>query len=294
MTRSPLASIADEDGRVIVLAMDQRATLARMLTAADRPAQPADLAQFKVDVIGALSPLSSGVLTDVDYGVGPVRKAHALAPGVGLLIAAEPATKQTFHGEYVNAVDPAQNAAWVKENTGDALKFLIYWNPDRVPAEGEPDLARITLDVVAGIVADCITERIPSVIEPLVSFAPDAEVSAAEQEAAVVRSAIRLAPLGMSLLKLEWPGSADGCAELTKNLGSVPWALLSAGVRYEAFLDRVETAMAQGAVGVIAGRAIWGEAVDYVGEERRSWLADVAVPRMRGLADLVRKGQGVR
>ena len=294
MTRSPLASIADEDGRVIVLAMDQRATLARMLTAADRPAQPADLAQFKVDVIGALSPLSSGVLTDVDYGVGPVRKADALAPGVGLLIAAEPATKQTFHGEYVNAVDPAQNAAWVKENTGDALKFLIYWNPDRVPAEGEPDLARITLDVVAGIVADCITERIPSVIEPLVSFAPDAEVSAAEQEAAVVRSAIRLAPLGMSLLKLEWPGSADGCAELTKNLGRVPWALLSAGVRYEAFLDRVETAMAQGAVGVIAGRAIWGEAVDYVGEERRSWLADVAVPRMRGLADLVRKGQGVR
>src|SRR5664279_570440 len=67
MTSTGLNAIADAHGRLIVLAMDQRATLQRMLTAAGQPAEPADLEQFKVDVIGALSPLVSGVLTDVDY-----------------------------------------------------------------------------------------------------------------------------------------------------------------------------------------------------------------------------------
>jgi tagatose-1,6-bisphosphate aldolase len=287
MTATGLDVIADDGGRLAVLAMDQRATLRRMLTGAGKPAEPADLEQFKVDVIGALSPLASAVLTDVEYGVGPVRRAGALAPGTGLLIAAEPAEKQKFNGEYVNAVDPAQNAAWVKANTGDALKFLVYWNPDRLALPGEPDLARITLDVVAGIVADCAEQGIPSIIEPLVSFAPDAAPSQAENQAAVIRSAVRLADLRMSLLKLEWPGSAEGCAEITKNLARVPWALLSAGVAYEAFVDRVRIALDNGACGVIAGRAIWGEAVEYTGDERRTWLADVAVPRMRGLVDVL-------
>jgi tagatose 1,6-diphosphate aldolase/sulfofructosephosphate aldolase len=291
MPATGLDVIADESGRLAVLAMDQRATLRRMLTAAGQPAEPGDLEQFKIDVIGALSPLASAVLTDVEYGVGPVRRAGALADGVGLLIAAEPAEKQKAGGEYLNAVDPERNAAWVKAHAGDALKFLIYWNPDRAAVPGQPDLAQITLDVVSQVVADCAAEGVPSIIEPLVSFAPDAAPSQADKEAAVIRSAIRLAPLGMSLLKLEWPGGPEGCAEITKNLGRVPWALLSAGVAYDAFVERVEVALDNGACGMIAGRAIWGEAVNYVGDERRAWLADVAVPRMRRLVELL-QGRG--
>jgi tagatose-1,6-bisphosphate aldolase len=289
MSTSGLDVIADAGGKLAVLAMDQRATLRRMLTGAGKPAEDHDLQAFKVDVIGGLSPLASGVLTDVEYGVGPVRKAGALAEGVGLLIAAEPAVKEKFGDEYLTTRDPKLDAAWVKANTGDAMKFLVYWNPDRVAVEGEPDLAQITLDVVAEIVADCKAAGIPSIIEPLVSFAPDAKPDQAGKEAAVVHSAVRLAAVGMDLLKLEWPGSAEACAEVTAKLGSVPWALLSAGVAYEAFLERVEIALDNGACGVIAGRAIWGEAVDYTGDERRAWLADVAVPRMKGLVEVLDK-----
>jgi tagatose-1,6-bisphosphate aldolase len=87
----------------------------------------------------------------------------------------------------------------------------------------------------------------------------------------------------MDLLKLEWPGSAEACAEVTKNLGTVPWVLLSAGVAYDAFVERTTIALDNGACGFIAGRAIWGEAVALQGAERRAWLADVAAPRLRGL-----------
>ena len=287
MTGTTLDAIADRQSRFAVLAMDQRATLRRMLTAAGRPAGDDDVRSFKVDVIGALSPLSSGVLTDVEYGVGPVLEAGALADGVGLLIAAEPPEKQKVDGEYLTSTDPERNAAWVTANQGDALKFLLYWNPDRPVDAGGVDLARIALDVVADIVADCSAAGIPSVIEPLVSFAPGVTVSQTEKEATVVRSATRLAAAGMDLLKLEWPGDAQACATVSANLGGLPWALLSAGVAYEQFVERTRIALDNGASGFIAGRAIWGEAVELVGQERRAWLAEVAVPRLRGLTELL-------
>jgi tagatose-1,6-bisphosphate aldolase len=83
MSSTGLDAIADQQGRLAILAMDQRTTLRRILTAAGRPAQDSDLAAFKVDVIAALSPYSSAVLNDVDYGLGPVRQAGALATASG-------------------------------------------------------------------------------------------------------------------------------------------------------------------------------------------------------------------
>ncbi len=286
-TPSTLDAIADANGRFAVLAMDQRGSLRSMLTKAGQSAEPADLTAFKVDVIGALSPLASGVLTDVEYGVAAIRETGALADGVGLLIAAEPATKAMHEGEYLTTRDPERDAAWVRANTGDAMKFLVYWDPDRAATGDGPDLARIALEVTGEVVADCARAGVPSVIEPLVSFAPGRELTRAEKEAAVVRSATRLAPLGMDLLKLEWPGGAAECAQVSENLGRVPWALLSAGVAYDEFVERTRIALANGASGIIAGRAIWGEAVTMPGIERRAWLAAVAVPRMKGLIDVL-------
>lgn len=289
MSDAKRAPITYQGGRLAVLAIDQRDSLRHMLAKAKRPAEDDDLKQFKVDVITALSAHSSAVLTDLEYGVLPLRRNWALPDGVGLLIAAEPAQKKRYRGEYLTTTEPGHDASWVRANRGDALKFAVRWDPDRVAVDGEPNLTQIALDVVRDIVADCVECGIPSVIEPLVSFAPGKSPSQAEKEAAVVRSAVRLAPLGMDLLKLEWPGGGTACAAVTEGLRDVPWALLSAGVSYPIFLERVAVALENGAVGVIAGRAIWGEAVEYDGKDRWQWLQDVAVRRMQTLANLVRE-----
>ena len=287
---SGLDPIAADGGKLAVLAMDQRGSLRAMLDKAGQPSSDADLTAFKVDVIGALSPLASGVLTDVEYGVAAVRETGALAAGVGLLIAAEPATKKSWNGEQRTFVDPERNAAWVTANTGDAMKFLVYWRPDRVPVGDEPDLAEETLDAVRTVVADCAAEGIPSVIEPLITTLRDEPKATGElAHELVIASATRLAQLRPSLLKLEWPGSAEGCRRVTEALGDVPWALLSAGVQYEAFVERTRTALDAGACGFIAGRAIWGEAVTLAGDERRRFLAEVSVPRQQGLLDVLGK-----
>lgn len=289
MPGTGLDAIADAQGRFAVLAMDQRGTLKRMLTAAGKRAEPQDLRDFKVDVISALSPLSSGVLTDVEFGVPAVRAAGAIPDGVGLLIAAEPVEKSKYGEEYRNVRDAAKSAAWVRENTGDAVKFLVYWNPDRPVVDGEPDLAGETMDVVRAVVEDCRAEGVPSVIEPLVQAPPGTTPTADEKFELVISSATKLATLQPDLLKLEWPGGAEGCRRVSDALGTVPWALLSAGVGYEDFVERCRTALDNGASGIIAGRAIWKEAVDLEGDERRAFLKEVAVPRLQGLTDVLAK-----
>ena len=288
MSSTGLDALADDHGRLAVLAMDQRGTLRKMLTGAGKSAEDDDLRAFKVDVVAALSPLATGVLLDPEFGVPAVQAAGALHPGTGLLVAAEPATKDTWNGEYRTVLDPERNAAWVKAQGGDGLKFLVYWDPDRAAVDGEPDLAAEAMARVGEVVADCAAQGVPSIIEPLVSFAPTAPKPSVEAKVeSVIRSAARLATLNPSLLKLEWPGSAEGCRRVTEDLGPVPWTLLSAGVEYDAFVDRTRIALDAGACGIIAGRAIWGEAVTLDGDARRAFLAEVAVPRLKGLLDVL-------
>ena len=294
MADRSLDAIADADGRLAVLAMDQRATLRRMLDSAGMPSSDEDLSAFKIDVVRALAPLSTGVLLDPDFGVEPVCAAGALPDGVGLLVAAEPLDRAkpvdpaTWDGEAGRIVDPVRGARFVLDLGGDALKFLIQWRPGLTAGAGEPDLAQEALRATATVIADCDREGMPSVIEPLIGrLANEPPFTPEVAGPIVIESATRMAQLGPDLLKLEWPGGAEGCRAVTGALGPVPWALLSAGVAFEAFVDRVRVALDAGAVGFIAGRAIWGEAVGLAGAERTTFLAEVAVPRLATLRDVL-------
>jgi tagatose 1,6-diphosphate aldolase/sulfofructosephosphate aldolase len=279
-----LDQIADGAGKFAILAMDQRGTLRKMLDKAGRPSSDADLSAFKVDVIGALSPLASGVLTDVEYGVAAVRAAGALAPNAGLLISSEYSPQPLWNGESRSDFPADRGPDFVEANGGVALKLLVRWRPDRPFADGEPDLAQEAIDAVHAAVEACRAAGMPSVIEPLVAKLPTEDSLSPElTKRLVIRSAELLAELGPDLLKLEWPGDASGCEEVSKVCGAVPWALLSAGVGYEKFVDRVVTAMDAGASGFIAGRAIWGEAVELEGLARKEFLETTATERMRGL-----------
>ncbi len=280
-----LDQIADADGRFAILAMDQRSTLRNMLQAAGRPAEDEDLRQFKIDVVSALSPHSSGVLLDVEYGVDAVRTAGGIAATAGLLISAERSPGASWNGEPRAEFDPGRGPAWVRASGGVALKFLVRWRPDRPVPDVGPDLAGEALGAVAAVIAACRRDGMPAVIEPLVTTLPgEPAFDPTRKRAAVIRSAQLLAELGPDLLKLEWPGDAGGCREVSEVVGGVPWTLLSAGVEFEEFVDRVGNAMDAGASGFIAGRAIWGEAVALDRPARREFLATAASERLQTLS----------
>jgi tagatose 1,6-diphosphate aldolase/sulfofructosephosphate aldolase len=275
--------------------MDQRGTLRSMLQKAGRPHEDDDLRSFKVDVVAALSPLATGVLLDTEYGVDAVRAAGALAPGAGLLVSAElspgPVHTTDRGSEPRTVYDRSRGPAWVGGHGGVALKFLVRWRPGRPVADGEPDIAAEAFEAVRAVVEDCRAAGVPSVVEPLVQTLPGETLAAEAKEALVVESARRLARLRPDLLKLEWPGAA-GCSEIATALAGVPWALLSAGVAFDEFAERVAVAVAAGARGFIAGRAIWGEAVRLDGAERVAFLDEVARPRLARLIDVLASSRG--
>ena len=282
--RKTLADIASDDGVFAIIAMDQRNTLRRMFKAVDIEASEEDLRTAKADVARALTPAASGMLLDPTFGVPAVTAAKAIAPGCGLLVAAEPSSRDSYNGEPRISRDPELNARWVSEQGGDALKFLVQLRADRpIPASGEPDLVREVLDVCREIITDCHSEGLPSVIENLVYDLPGEQLSGKAREDAIIAAAVALDELDIDLLKLEYPGSADACRRLAHVLHR-PWAVLSAGVPFDQFSDVLKIAFDEGgASGFIAGRSIWREALPLKGVERQRFLDDIARTRLDDL-----------
>ena len=66
---------------------------------------------------------------------------------------------------------------------------------------------------------------------------------------------------GAKVLKLPYPGSAKASAAVTAAASGVPWAVLSAGVDHATFIKQVETAVANGARGAMAGRSLWKDSL---------------------------------
>lgn len=276
-----LEAIAGSDGTFAIVAMDQRNTLRRMLTAAERATDADTIRDFKVDVTEALSPSASGILLDPDFGVPAVRDAGVLASGCGMLIAAEPPDRVSWEGEPRAGLDGGTTAAEVVAMGGDAVKLLVQMRPDRPHAPGDPDLVAEVVDVVRTVVEDCAAVGVPSVIETLLYALPDEDPLTPRRRAELIAESARiLSEVRPSLLKLEYPSDAAGCRAVGAAV-TVPWAMLSAGMDFDPFLDAIVNACDEGgASGFIAGRVYWKEAVALEGEARRAFLTGTARPRL--------------
>ena len=285
-TRS-LADIATPDGIFSIIAMDQRNTLRRMFGAVGIDATDDDLVAAKADVARALTPLASGILFDPTYGVPAITGTGALAETCGLLVASEPAERGRLGVEPITRRDAALDSRWVLSQGGDANKFFAQLRADRpAPATGEPDLVAQCLQAVGEVVADCREVGIPSVIENLVYPFEGEDFSGSRREDAIIEAAGALNEIDCDLLKLEYPGSPEGCRRLAEVLDR-PWAVLSAGVPFDDFTEVLRIAFDEGgASGFIAGRSVWREALPLTGSERQQFLSEVAGPRLERLVSV--------
>ena len=271
------------DGHVFsIVAMDQRNTLRRMFTAVGLDASDEDLRTAKADVARVLTPAASGLLSDPTYGVPAITETKALAPDCGLLVAAEPAERRSYQGEPRTHRDPALDAQWVLDQGGDALKFFVQLRADR-PLRAEPDLVAEALSVCQEIIDDCRATGVPVVIENLVYALQGEDLAGRVREDAIIEAARALNDLDIDLLKLEYPGSPEGCRRLAAILDR-PWAVLSAGVPFDQFTEIIRIASDDGgASGFIAGRSVWREVVSLAGQQREEFLTSVARPRLERL-----------
>ena len=281
-----LARLARPSHAFAMLALDQRESLRTMLsTSRGSPEPVADesLRAFKVAAARALTPGASAVLLDVEYGLWTVRDAGAIAPGCGLIVAADRLTQEPGGPVEWTEVDEDVLADDAIAAIADAYKLLVIWRPGE-----ERERARVVRRFI-----DAAHDRgRAAIVEGIVRGREGQAIPAADHAAVVLAAATELAGSGADLYKAEVPtlGSAadeaiTAAARALTDAIPCPWVVLSNGTTAERFDGAMLAACRGGADGFLAGRALWTASI--AAPDPDDHLRSVAAPRLVALGAAV-------
>jgi tagatose-1,6-bisphosphate aldolase len=287
-----LQRCAAPNGTFTILALDHRGNLKRALNPeAPDSVSYQEIVAFKHTLTAILSPAADGMLLDPVYGAAQTIASGALNPGTGLLVAVEKTGYAGDPTERESQILPGWGVEKIARMGAAAVKLLLYYHP------GAPNTVSQEA-VLEQVAEDCVKYDLPLFLEPLsYSLDPEApKLPSDEVGQVVIETARRLTPMGVDVLKAEFPLNitdepdesiwADACEALSR-ASVVPWVLLSAGVSFEQFIRQTRIACQAGASGVLAGRAVWKEAVNLRGAERTNFLDASATDRLTQLAEIV-------
>lgn len=295
---------------ISALAIDQRGSLRKMINSAEGGVDDIQKAveEFKVAVSEELTPYASSILLDPEYGLPAADARHEDA---GLLLAYEKTGYDaTEEGRLPDLIDD-MSVQVIKENGGNAVKFLLYYDVDDSEEINEQK-HRFT----ERIGSECLGEHMPFFLE-IVTYDKNIEDAKGKEYAKVKPRKVIDAMKEFSkdrynvdVLKVEVPVNmhyVEGYGEdqvYTKEEAKaffreqteateLPFIYLSAGVSSEMFNETLLFAKEAGASfhGVLCGRATWKESVDeYVtggDESARAWLKDQGVKNIERLNEVL-------
>lgn len=118
-------NLSNEAGVISALTINQRGSLKRMLAeAANKPADETTIVDFKEAVSSELTPYASAILTDPN----PATKGRD--KNCGLLSSYEKTGYDTTEPGRMCDLIANQSALRIKNDSADAVKFLLYYDPD--------------------------------------------------------------------------------------------------------------------------------------------------------------------
>ena len=281
--------ICGTNGAIMAIACDQRGGIRQILAdAPDERARITDamLGDVKADVVRYLASEAPCVLLDPVCAVPRVVDEGVLPRHTALLIGLDASGYDTdAEGHYQSRLPSGMNARKVRELGGTGGKIMVYLRADR-PQANDHNMA-----IIRQCIEDFAREDLLLVVEFLTYPLPgeDPAVYKAKIPAPIEGGTRLCLDAGAKVLKLPYPGTAEACAAISAMCGPVPWSVLSAGVDHETFLGQVEIAMANGAAGVIAGRALWKDCVFLDRARTRDALVAKAVPRLRQIQAILER-----
>jgi tagatose 1,6-diphosphate aldolase len=311
-----LIALSDEHGVIAALAIDQRGSLKKALTAiVNRDITAPEIVEFKMLVSEGLTPYASAILLDPEYGLEAARRR---AGSAGLLLAYEITGYDTTTRGRLPALSPEWSVARIAENGADAVKVLIYYDPD-----DDESINTVKHAFVERIGAECYAYDIPFFLE-IVSYSDsigdEKSLAFAKAKPEKVRQLTRefsRARYGVDVLKLEIPVNMrflagtdpdqSGPFAYTREEAKqhfrevaaearVPFIYLSAGVSNALFLASL--ALANEAevpyAGVLCGRATWQDSLPIYmkggAQALRTWLEHEGKQNIETLNSVLRNG----
>ncbi len=290
--RRGYTQICGSDGAMMVIACDQRGGMRQLLAkTAQEQAEISNhaLGLTKMDITTYLARHAGCVLVDPICAVPGLVEEAVLPRDTGLLIGLDASGFDiTPQGYRLSKMVQGATARQVRDWGGTGAKVMVYLRSD-VPAANTHNM-----QILRDVIADFAAENLLLVVEFLTYALPD---ETPEDYAAITPDLIEggskiCLDLGSKVLKIPYPGTPAACANITAMCGDVPWAVLSAGVDHATFLGQVETAMAAGASGVIAGRSLWKDCISLDRAITKTRLETIALPRLRALQAVIAKHRG--
>ena len=283
--------ICNATGAMMVIACDQRGGM-RTLLAPTSEAQAAitneTLGKTKYDITRYLAAEAGCVLVDPICAIPGLIDEDILPRDTGLLIGLDASGWETTpEGYRISTMVEGVTARKVREWGATGGKIMIYLRPDR------PDANTQNLATLRTVIQDFAQEDLLLVVEFLTYPLEN------ESREAYTRLLPELIPArcqacidqGAKVLKIPYPGSDEACARVTALCGDIPWAVLSAGVDHATFLPQVESALKNGASGVIAGRSLWKDCISLDRDVSKEKLSTIAVSRLNDIQALLKRYQ---
>jgi sulfofructosephosphate aldolase len=274
-----LDALARESGTFLMVAMDQRESLRTMLAVHHQSVDSERMVRFKLAAARELGPYASGFLIDRHYGFDELVGQRLLPPTCGLILAADALEQPPGGAVEETELDDGVDAGAARDAGAVALKLLVVWRDDERRAQ--------RVETASRFVERARASGLLSVLEPVVRGP-----AGFDRESAIVEAASELGPVGCDLYKCEVPthgeGDGDEITAWCRRIDEVvpcPWVVLSQGVQPDRFPAAVEAACRGGASGMLAGRAIWTDALPA--DDPAELLRERSVPRLRELAGIV-------
>ena len=292
-----MENLSTTDGVISALAIDQRGSLKQMLAdAANKPADETTIVDFKKAVSSELTPYASSILTDPEYGL-PATKVRD--KNCGLLLSYEKTGYDTTEPGRMPDLIANQSGLRIKNEGGDAIKFLVYYDPDEGQEINDKKQA-----FVERVGAEARANELPFFLEVLTYDASIADAKSEEFAKVKANKVIETMKefskpqYDVTVLKVEIPfnikyvegfnGSnnvvytqqeAKDLLKEQSEATDLPYIFLSAGVTSEEFIAEIKMAEEAGADfnGVLCGRATWKPSIEpFAGESEeagRKWLS---------------------
>lgn len=256
-----------------MLALDHRGSFKKYINQINpEKVKVDDLIKTKAMIIESVQDQFSGVLVDAEWGL-PGYKSKTKP----FLLPLEKSGYTDKKGDRITELE--YSAKELKAMGAGGTKLLLYFNP-------ESDTCNQQIKTAQNALADSHKNKMPFFLE-IVTYGN--EESGKSRSEWVLRSVEMLINENIipDVWKLEYPGDLDSCKKITKLVGSTPWILLTRGDSFEHFSKQLQDAVTAGAVGFLAGRALWQEIQSYkTDEEKNKFLNTVVADRFRAISKI--------
>ena len=307
-----LENVSNKAGVITAAAMDQRGSLQKSIAKAkgvsDDQVTRAMMEEFKTIVTKVLTPYSSAILLDPEFGLPA---AEARAKGCGLLLAYEKTGYDASGPGRIPDFIQGLSAKKIKELGGDCVKVLLYYSPFEDPKVNEKKH-----QIMERIGKECEEADIAFFLEfvgydpkggdekglEFAKLKPEIVIKSMEEfgkdkyKVDVLKVEI---PVNVKYLKgskafngkeaaYDWE-EAKKIFKRQDQCTTKPFIYLSAGVDDDIFRESLSLAISAGVnfAGVLCGRATWKDGIPVYakdgGKALENWLLDRGVKNIKAL-----------